>query len=230
MNYHQLSRPRRTSYYMASAGTTYLHTASDAVGWSSRENWTRKRAAVGVWRGGDLANPPQDLGGVYRSQMAEAAPARFMLSSEWVLMKVCGEPVSKRATRLSFTATRRLWMLILMVKEESSIDILHQQQDKAHAWRAREGADRSGRRTSQRGHCRRSPKALLGRSRGSPTGRRLLTFPLDTVAVAWKGPLRRCNLYWRARSLEETNLCGASVAVRGPGRDVARFAESYLEM
>ena len=31
--------------------------------------------------------------------MAEAAPAWFMLSSAWVLMKVCGEPVSKRETQ-----------------------------------------------------------------------------------------------------------------------------------
>ena len=31
--------------------------------------------------------------------MAEAAPASFILSSASVLMKVCGEPVSKRATQ-----------------------------------------------------------------------------------------------------------------------------------
>ena len=31
--------------------------------------------------------------------MAEAAPAWFMLSRAWVLMKVCDEPASKRATQ-----------------------------------------------------------------------------------------------------------------------------------
>ena len=43
---------------MASAGTTYAHTASDAVGWSSSKNCTPKVAAVKVQRGGDLPNPP----------------------------------------------------------------------------------------------------------------------------------------------------------------------------
>ena len=44
-----------------------------------------------------------------------------MLSSAWVFVKVCGEPVSKRATQSSSTATGPLWILILVVKEESSI-------------------------------------------------------------------------------------------------------------
>ena len=55
--------------------------------------------------------------------MAEAAPARFMRSSAWVLMKVCGEPVSRRATQPSCTATGSLCILILVVEEESSIVI-----------------------------------------------------------------------------------------------------------
>ena len=47
----------------------------------------------------------------------------FMLSSAWVLMKVCGEPVSRRATQPSCTATGSLCILILVVEEESSIVI-----------------------------------------------------------------------------------------------------------
>ena len=86
---------------MASSGTTYAHTAIDAVGRSSWKNYTLRRTVVEVCRGGDLPKPPQDLDGVCRSQMAEAAPARSMLSNAWVLIKVCSEPVFKRATQPS---------------------------------------------------------------------------------------------------------------------------------
>ena len=57
----QLSRPRSTSCCMASDGTTYAHTVNDAVGWSSRKNFTLKRSATEVWRGGDLPTPPKTL-------------------------------------------------------------------------------------------------------------------------------------------------------------------------
>ena len=46
---------------------------------------------------------------------------QFMLFSAWVLMNVCGEPVSKRVTQPSCTATGPLCILILVVKEKSSI-------------------------------------------------------------------------------------------------------------
>ena len=48
----------------ASDGTTYAHTASDAVGLSSWKNCMLKCTAAEVWRGGDLPTPPEDLGGV----------------------------------------------------------------------------------------------------------------------------------------------------------------------
>ena len=121
LNSIYLSRPGSTSCCMAFSGTTCAHTASDTVGRSSWKNCTLRRTVVEIWRGGDLLNPPQDLGGVCRSQMSEAAPARFILSSAWVLIKVCGEPVPKRATQPNCTATGPLCTLILVVKEESSI-------------------------------------------------------------------------------------------------------------
>ena len=58
MNRIQLSRPRSTSCCMASVGPMYAHISSDVVGWSSWKNCVLKRAAVEVWRGGDLPKPP----------------------------------------------------------------------------------------------------------------------------------------------------------------------------
>ena len=114
-----------------------------------------------------------------------------------VSMKVCGESVSKRATHPSCITARPLWILILVVKNRSWL--LHQQQDKALARRARGGADRIGRRTLLRERRRRGPMARLEESRDIPTRRRLLACHLGTVAVAWKGPFQRCGLYYRAR-------------------------------
>ena len=59
----------------------YAHTASDAVGWSLVKKFALQRTAADVVRGGDWPTPSHDLGGVWRSGMAEAAPARFMFSS-----------------------------------------------------------------------------------------------------------------------------------------------------
>ena len=84
--------------------------------------------------------------------------------------------------------------------------VLHQQQDKVLDRRASEGANRSGQQTSQQEGHRRGPMVRVLESRGIPTKRRLLTCFLDTVAVAWKSPFRRCSLYWRARCPEETKL------------------------
>ena len=71
--------------------------------------------------------------------MAEAAPARFMLFNAWVLISVCGEPVFKRATQPSCPAMGRLWILILVAKEESSIDTT--------------SATRQGPRSASKGRC-----------------------------------------------------------------------------
>ena len=97
------------------------------------------------------------------------------------------------------------------------------------ARRATEGVDRSGRRTSQLELHRRGPVVRLVESRGIPTERRLLTCPLDTVAVVQKDPLRRCRLYLEARRLEAIKIGGASMAAGGRGRGVAGFAESCAE-
>ena len=117
----ELSRQKSTSCCMVSSEMTYAHAASDAVGRSPWKNCTLRRTVVEVWRGGDLPNPPQDLDGVCCSQMAEAVPSRFMLCNAWVLINVCGEPVSKRTTQPSCTATVPLWIFILVIKEELSI-------------------------------------------------------------------------------------------------------------
>ena len=67
---------------------------------------------------------------------------------------------------------------------------------------------------SQQGRRHRGPMARLVESRGIPTKRRLLTFVLDTVDVAYKGQPRRCSLYWRVSRPEEAKVGGASVARR----------------
>ena len=111
--------------------------------------------------------------------MAEAAPARFMRSSGWVTITVCGEPVSKRATQPSCTATGPLWILILGVNEESTI-----------SKKPRPLFGEQGRVLTRVGGAHnskdvaRGPIARLVESRCVPIERWLLTGYLDTVAVA----------------------------------------------
>ena len=149
-----------------------------------------------------------------------------MFPSAWVLMRDCGEPISKRATQPRFSATRPLCILILVVKEESSIvttSATRQGPSSASKGKCESG----GQRTLQQERRRRGLMARVVERGGILTKRRLLTCLLDTVVVACKGPLRRCSLDWRARCPEETNVGGASAAACGRGSGVGRFAESY---
>ena len=50
--------------------------------------------------GADSPKPPQDQGAHFRSHATDAAPTESMLSNTSRLMKVCGEPVSRSATKL----------------------------------------------------------------------------------------------------------------------------------
>ena len=49
--------------------TTHGHVARDKVGWSSWKNCTLEDAVVEVCSGRDLTNAPQNLSGVWRSQV-----------------------------------------------------------------------------------------------------------------------------------------------------------------
>ena len=153
-------RPSSTSCCIASDGATYAHTASDPVGVSPWKNCMLKRTVAEVSRGGYLPKLPQDLGGMCSSQVAEAAPTRSIQSNARVIMKVCGEPVSKRATHLSCRTARPLWILILVVKEDSPM-VTTPATRQGLAQRARGAAYGSGRRTLLREHRRRGLMASL---------------------------------------------------------------------
>ena len=57
------------------------------------------RTEVEVRRGTDLPKPPDARGGAFRSEASDAALLCFMRAQASAEMNVCGELVSRRATR-----------------------------------------------------------------------------------------------------------------------------------
>ena len=83
-----------------------------------------QKERVEVCKGGDSPKPPQDRGGVCVSQIVVAAPDRTMCSQALRVINDWGEPVSKRATQPNWADVRPLWILILVVNVERSIETI----------------------------------------------------------------------------------------------------------
>ena len=61
-------------------------------------NCTLRRMESEVVRGAEVPKPPHERGAPCRSHASVAAPQAFSVSTASAEMKVCGEPVSNRAT------------------------------------------------------------------------------------------------------------------------------------
>ena len=101
-----------------------------------------------------------------------------MLSSAWVLMKVCGEPVSKRETQQELYGNGATVNL-----DFGGGKVIHRcyASNKTKSLLGEQGRVLAG---LGGGHRYSGPMAYLVESRVSPTNRRLLTCHLDTTAVA----------------------------------------------
>ena len=83
-----------------------------------------KRTVGEVCKGGDFPKPSQDRGGVCVSQIVVAAPDRTMCSRALGVMNDWEEPGSKTATQSNWAEERPLWILVLAVNVEWSIEII----------------------------------------------------------------------------------------------------------
>ena len=96
------------------------HTANSTEGVFACRSWMLSLTEVEVRKGADLPKPPQERGGACRSQVTDAASLAFMQAHASAEMKVCGEPVFRRATKPQrLDAEGPLCSFIRMVKDAS---------------------------------------------------------------------------------------------------------------
>ena len=97
------------------------HTANSTEGVFACRSWMLSLTEVEVRKGADLPKPPQERGGACRSQVTDAASLAFMQAHASAEMKVCGEPVFRRATKPQrLDAEGPLCTFIRVVKDASS--------------------------------------------------------------------------------------------------------------